>query len=131
MELRLFANTKIPLSVNVQVYCSLPPPVLISQSNTPTNAFAESAYWSFLSKRTQFRQSRQHPPQARNFAHKRHTYKKLVVPSNICLPTAFPRSYVRIMQPILQILTIFIRKSASPLLYHFHPHYCKQAPIVR
>ena len=43
----------------------------------------------------------------------------------------FPRSYVRIMQPILQILTIFIRKSASPLLYHFHSHYCKQAPIVR
>jgi len=43
VELRLSANTKIPLSANAQAWNSLPPPVLISQSNTPTNASAASA----------------------------------------------------------------------------------------
>ena len=38
-----------------------------------------------------------------------------VVPSNICLPAAFPRSYVRIMQPILQRRSKLFIKSATPL----------------
>lgn len=56
-------------------------------------------------------------------------YQKLVVPSNICLPTAFPRSYVRIMQPILQPLTLLIRKSASPYCTLLSQYY-EQALIV-
>lgn len=52
MVLRLFASMRIPLNANVRVYCSLPPPVLISQSNTPTNASAASVCWSSQSKHT-------------------------------------------------------------------------------
>jgi hypothetical protein len=37
-----------------------------------------------------------------------------VVPSNICLPMAFPRSYVRTMQPILQFAHNMCKKTVTP-----------------
>ena len=54
MVLHLFVSTRIPPSANVQAWGSLLLLVLTWQSNTPTNAFAESAYWSFLSKQCLF-----------------------------------------------------------------------------
>ena len=45
-----------------------------------------------------------------------------VVPSNICLPTAFPRSYVRIMQPILQRRSkIFIKIGYTSFTSRYTP----------
>ena len=40
------------------------------------------------------------------------------LPSNICLPTAFPRSYFRIMQPILQFAHIISKTVNTSLLYY-------------
>ena len=51
-------------------------------------------------------------------------YQKLVVPSNICLPTAFPRSYVRKMQPILQPLTLLIKNVRLLAYVHFLLYLC-------
>ena len=58
-------------------------------------------------------------------------YTFFFVPSNICLPAAFPRSYFRIMQPILQHARNIIRKLATPVCTGYHSHYHEQAPVVR
>ena len=55
------------------------------------------------------------------------TYEKNVVSSNICLPTAFPRSYVRSMQPILQSARTIYKKIRLRLVVALYLHYHEQA----
>ena len=56
--------------------------------------------------------------------------ERFVVPSNICLPAAFPRSYVRKMQPILQLARTFLKNRLRLLNQSFTHHLHMQASDV-